>query len=293
MKKLLPQIGLLFLLLLPLLGRAQEVRISGRVVDAATKKPIALASLKLRNEHAEGLTDGKGHFQLMSLARFQQDSLILAAPGFQRYALLIKNGKTEGLVVKMLPLRVGLFTNCLIRPDANKSAVVSSSDGMFDGLAGTQYAFFIKNDKQKRICRIKTVSFYMAENGLPMKSFYLHVYKADGSNMCPTTKLLNEPLLFTAPKGGEWYTFDLSSHNIIAPEKGFFVALEFSPTDHPFSQPCIVGYTASGQVLRPPFDYVNNNLWTCSSQPSWTLLPLSDSSRRYNAMVKVEVNAAQ
>ena len=81
MKTPLPILAFVFLLLLPLLGRAQETRITGRVVDAKTKQPIPFASIELRGEGTGALSNEFGYFQLASLEKSSYDSLIITTLG--------------------------------------------------------------------------------------------------------------------------------------------------------------------------------------------------------------------
>ena len=64
MRKLLPHLAILFLLLMALLGRAQEIQISGRVVDAATKDPIPFSSVRLCEAKELVTSDEMGYFQI-------------------------------------------------------------------------------------------------------------------------------------------------------------------------------------------------------------------------------------
>ena len=84
---------LLFLLLglglLPGRARAQEGRITGRVVNQATKDPVAFASISLRDEGTGALTNEYGYFQLAMPERSPGDSIVVVALGFRRTALIL------------------------------------------------------------------------------------------------------------------------------------------------------------------------------------------------------------
>ena len=67
MMKRIPFLALCILWLLPVLGWAQENRITGRVVDAKTKDPVPFASIGLREEGTGALTNEYGYFQLAGL----------------------------------------------------------------------------------------------------------------------------------------------------------------------------------------------------------------------------------
>ena len=90
MKTPLPKLALLFLLLLPLLGRAQEIRISGRVMDAGTKKPIPFVSITMLEEDARTLSDEAGYFHFIILARPKKDSLLAVTLGYNPRIILVE-----------------------------------------------------------------------------------------------------------------------------------------------------------------------------------------------------------
>jgi hypothetical protein len=218
-------LALWVLLLLPTLGWAQENRITGRVIDAKTKDPVPFASIGLREEGTGALTNEYGYFQLAGLEKTSTDSLIIMTLGYERNAVLIKRGSTEDLIIELkkrvielseVKVQGGKVRNLELGSKSN-----SPGEGMIQGLPGSQYAFFVKNDKQKKLGNVRTVSFYIGENGFPREPFRVRLYKADGNYNAPNTDLLTENVVVSASRGGEWYTIDLSTYNIPAPKKAF------------------------------------------------------------------------
>ena len=288
------KITLLFLLLLPLLGRAQESRITGRVVDANTKEPIPFASIGLLKEGNGALTNEKGYFQVIGPNKSEQDSLIFMTLGHNRRAVFVERGKAESLVIELSPRPTGFTTICRVRPySAKNQATPTPEDEVIKPLPGHQYAFYIENDKRKQRRKMRSVSFYVGENGLPIEPFRIRIYRADDKNHAPVADLLNERVFLTAPKAGQWCTRDLSRYNITAPKEGYFVALEFDKSASQLPQSDTDNYTPSGQTMRPAFDFKNSSMWRYSPEKGWALFPQSGRTRRYNAMVKVEVEASE
>ncbi|WP_210517126.1 carboxypeptidase-like regulatory domain-containing protein [Hymenobacter terricola] len=286
----------MILLLLPAPGKAQQYRITGRVVDAKTKEPIPFASIGLLKEGTEALTNEKGYFQLTSLTKSEQDSLVFMTLGYCRYAVLVEPGQLENLRIE---LNSGCLdginiTYCPVKPYASTGQPAPPTrDELITGLPGTQYAFFIENDTRKQTREMRSVSFYIGENSLPMAPFRIRVFKADGKNHSPKTTILNEPVFLTVPRAGEWYTRDLSRYNFVAPKEGYFVVLEFGESANALPQPDMDNYIPSGQMMWPSSDFKKSSIWSYSPKKGWTLFPQSSSSRRYNASVKVEVEAAE
>ena len=288
MKNLIPKTALVFLLLVPLLGHAQQNRITGRVVDAKTKEPIPFAAIGLLREGTGGLTNENGYFQLVDSGELKPDSLIIRTLGYGRRALLVEPGKAANISVELIRQQLPGFISCPVVP-----YVADQNATFIAGLSGTQFAFFIGNDKRIQPRKMRSVSFYIGGNGLPMETFRIRIYTADGKKHPPAADLLNEPVFLTASKGGQWYTSDLSRYHIAVPKEGYFVALDFRQSAEQIARPDLDKYAPSGQIMRPAFDFKDSSMWAYSPEKGWALLPQSSSSRRYNAMVKVAVDAVE
>ena len=296
MMKRIPFLALWVLLLLPALSQAQENRITGRVVDAKTKDPVPFASISLREEGTGALTNEYGYFQLAGLEKTSQDSLIVMTLGYDRAAIFIKRGSTEDLIVELnkrfielsdVKVTAGKVKNLELGSNSN-----NPGEGMIQGLPGSQYAFFVKNEKKKRLGNVRTVSFYIGENGFPREPFRVRLYKADGNYNAPNTDLLTENVVVSAPQGGQWYTVDLTPYNIIAPEEGFFVAMEWVVSgDKFFTTNFMDDYTPYGQIMRPTYEFKESRTWNYTLGKGWSLITASNGQGlRYNAMIRAEVD---
>ena len=159
------------------------------------------------------------------------------------------------------------------------------------GLPGQQYAFYVKNEKGKKLGNIRSASFYIGENGFPREPFRVRIYKADGNYNSPNTDLLNDNVVVSAPKGGQWYTIDLTPYNIPAPDEGFFVAMEWIVSgDNFYTTNFMDSYTPYGQIMRPTFEFKESRTWSYTIGKGWSLLTLASNGQRWNAMIKAEVD---
>ena len=285
-----------FLVSLAPVAHGQENRITGRVVDAQTKDPVPFASIGLSEEGTGALTNEYGYFQLAGLEKSNQDSLVVMTLGYARKATFIKRGATEDLIIELKKRVVALaevkVVNGKVKNLAMGSRANSPGEGMIQGLPGSQYAFFVKNDKQKKLGNVRTVSFYIGENGFPREPFRVRIYKADGNYNAPNTDLLTDNVVVSAPGGGQWYTIDMLPYNIVAPEEGFFVAMEWIVGgDQFYTTNFMDNYTPYGQIMRPTFEFKESRTWSYTIGKGWNLLTLANGSgRRYNAMIKAEVD---
>jgi len=294
-------LSLVAVVLLPVLSFAQsqasQASISGRIVDAKTKEPIPFASLGLKAEQSGALTNEFGFFQLPAPDKSDKDSLVVLALGYQRKAVAVKKGVNITDMIIEVPKRVIELENVTVKAGKVKGIDMGArsanpGDGMIQGMPGGQYAFFVKNDKGKKLGFVRSVSFYIGENGFPREPFRVRIYKADGNYNSPNTDLLTDNVVVSASKGGAWYTVNLQPYNIPAPDEGFFVAMEWIVSGDKFYTTNFMDtYTPYGQILRPTFEFKESRTWSYSVGKGWSLMTMANGTgMRYNAMIKAEVD---
>jgi hypothetical protein len=283
--------------LLPQLVSAQDNRITGRVVDAKTKEPIPFASIGLKYEETGALTNEYGFFQMAKPEKSATDSLIVQALGYLRKAVAVKKGdKLEDLIIEV-PKRNIVLQEVKVEAGKVKNSDMGArsntpGEGMIQGMPGSQYAFFVKNEKGKKLGMVRSVSFYIGEHGFPKEPFRVRIYKADGDYNAPNTDLLTENVVVSAPGGGSWFTIDMTPYNVLAPDEGFFVAMEWIVSgDKFYTTNFMDNYTPYGQIMRPTFEFKESRTWTYSMGKGWSLITMANGSGlRYNAMIKAEVD---
>jgi len=292
---------LLFLLLLtgllPALAWAQEGRITGRVVDDKSQDPIPFASINLREEQTGALTNEYGYFQLAMPVKVTEDSIIVLSLGYRRKAIFVRRGTNmEEVIIQLTRQPIALdsakIVGTKIKPLLLGARSNSPGAGMIQGMPGSQYAFLCKNEKGKKIGAIRSVSFYIGENGFPREPFRVRLYKADGNYNAPNTDMLTESVVVAANKGGAWCVVDLSAYNLIAPEEGFYVAMEWIVSgDKFYTTNFMDNYTPYGQILRPTFEFKDSRTWSYAIGRGWNLVTLANNGSRFNAMMRAEVDA--
>ena len=266
-------------------------------MDKDTKEPLPFTSIGLKNEQIGALSNEHGQFIVPAPTKNEDDSLIVVALGYARRAVLVKRGVAVLSLSIEVPKRAVELSNVVVKAGKIKNLGLGSrtdnpGEGMIQGLPGSQYAFFVKNEKNKHLGSVRTVSFYIGENGFPREPFRVRIYKADGNYNAPNTDLLTENVIVSAPQGGQWYTIDLTPYNIIAPEEGFFVAMEWVVSgDKFFATNFMDDYTPYGQIMRPTFEFKESRTWNYSMGKGWSLITAANSQGlRYNAMIKAEVD---
>jgi hypothetical protein len=285
------------ILLFPALAQAQENRITGRIVDQKTKEPVPFSAIGLKEEQSGALTNEYGFFQIAMPEKNEQDSLIVQALGFFRKAIAVKRGtKMEDITIEVTKRVIELgevkVQGGKIKDLALGARSSTPGEGMIQGQPGSQYAFFVKNEKGKHLGMIRSVSFYIGEHGFPQEPFRVRIYKPDGNYNSPNTDLLTDNVVVSAPGGGQWYTIDLTQYNIPAPDEGFFVAMEWVVSgDKFYTTNFSDNYTPYGQIMRPTFEFKESRTWSYSIGKGWSLITLVNNGKFYNAMIKAEVDA--
>ena len=289
-------IALFFFAIIPFVS-AQKMEIKGVIIDKDTKEPLPFTSIGLKNEQIGALSNEHGQFVVPAPTQNTADSLVVVALGYGRRAVLVKRGVAVASLTIELPKRAVALSNVTVKAGKIKNLGLGSraddpGEGMIQGLPGSQYAFFVKNDKKKRLGNVRTVSFYIGENGFPREPFRVRLYKADGNYNAPNTDLLTENVVVSAPQGGQWYTVDLTPYNIIAPEEGFFVAMEWVVSgDKFFTTNFMDDYTPYGQIMRPTYEFKESRTWNYTMGKGWSLITASNGQGlRYNAMIRAEVD---
>ena len=279
------------------IANAQKAEIKGVIVDKDTKEPLPFTSIGLKNEQIGALSNEHGQFVVPAPSQNTADSLVVVALGYGRRAVLVKRGVAVASLTIELPKRAVALSNVTVKAGKVKNLGLGSrsddpGEGMIQGLPGSQYAFFVKNEKKKRLGNVRTVSFYIGENGFPREPFRVRLYKADGNYNAPNTDLLTENVVVSAPQGGQWYTVDLTPYNIIAPEEGFFVAMEWVVSgDKFFTTNFMDDYTPYGQIMRPTYEFKESRTWNYTMGKGWSLITASNGQGlRYNAMIRAEVD---
>ena len=279
------------------ISHAQTAQIKGTIVDKDTKEPLPFTSVGLKDEQIGALSNEHGVFIVPAPTKNAQDTLMVVALGYLRKTLLVKRGVAVDNLIIEVPKRAIELGGVTVQAGKVKNLGLGAKakdpgDGMIQGQPGSQYAFFVKNDKNKRLGNVRTVSFFIGEHGFPREPFRVRIYKADGNYNAPNTDLLTENVVVSAPQGGQWYTVDLTPYNIVAPAEGFFVAMEWVVSgDKFFATNFMDNYTPYGQIMRPTFEFKESRTWNYTIGRGWSLITAANAQGlRYNAMIKAEVD---
>lgn len=271
------------------------VYISGEVVEAGTDKHLPGAVITLAGERTGTKTDARGYFRLPMMKERATDTLELMAAGYQAQRLPVERGPgsgwvTAGMVKKSTPITRDAASAATAAPRVVTlgSKATKKSDGMMQGYPGTQYALWIKNDGEAGV--LKSVGFFIDALGFPGEPFRVHIYKALPDGKGPGEEILTDKIVVSAPKGGQWFTIDVSKYYLTLPKDGVFVAMEWLVAGESFvASDSKEEYTPYGQILSPTYEFKDNLTWNYSIGKEWAPLTTFDKSRTMNAMIRAEV----
>ena len=260
------------------------MRISGQVVDAVTKKPITYFLIQARGD-SEVCNNRKGQFRLWDLKNKNQDSVIFSAPHYYPRTEVFERGYNNNNMVVSL---VHFPSPTEIADRAKWQQEIDSAVQPFPGVC---YAFFIGNDNYVQTGKMKAISFFVGEKGLPKEHFRVRIYKANGVRNAPKTDLLHENVIYVPLAENGWSTFDLSSYGIIVPSEGFYVGLEYVVLDFKMPQ-TLERYVPTGHIMQPSPNLMQQHIWTRFDTyfDDWKELTQPNvEMSKYNKMVRVEV----
>ena len=269
----------------------QAPHLKGQLLDAKTNLPVQYASLSLLNETNWTLANVKGHFELAAPTKSANDTLLIVCPGYLPRPVVLRNRTLPDTTLTLERVATTPKDKPLTPPQPQirrlGSLAKRPSEGMIQGLMGSQFALLMEPSAKHRLGSIRSVSFFIGEGGVPKESFRVRIYRADGPNRSPGTNLLSENLVVAASGGGQWFTVDVSKYFVDVPQDGFFVAMEWIVSHEPIDQD---GYTPLNQVLLPTFEFKDSRTWSFTIGKGWNLLTLKTSeSRAYNAMIRAEI----
>ena len=205
---------------------AQGVRISGRVVDASTQKPIPYANIGVAGKAIGTVATAAGDFSFIvkegQLA--STDKLVASCVGYESMAVALDVGKLEALQFSLKP-QVVEIAEVKVKTTKPKKKVLGKNDRAFF----THYNFYTVRDtaahdrlgrevgniiKLGKACYVNDFNVYVGWSEFTFVRFRLNIYEV--VNDLPGKSLLQEDVIFEV-KGSKpgWVQVDLKRYNIL------------------------------------------------------------------------------
>lgn len=221
--------SLLLFLLLPFCALAQ-IKLEGKVIDAATKQPIPYVNLESFKYKTGTQSNQDGMFVFDLPQGKLLDTIKVSCVGYQDKYVADISSVTE-MLLELKPATITL-EEVIIRKGKSvlKEVGVLEKTGhefeLFNQMmrkSGFQYAVLMKGI-EGRPATLKKIHFFIGKEAYKAP-FRVRIYENVNDN--PGKDLLNKSLELSAYKKNDWNAFDVSQHYLEVPEKGIWVAIEW------------------------------------------------------------------
>lgn len=218
------------IILQPKPQNVDKLMITGTIKTINEGVPIEFAGVQLATSGKGTITDNQGKFSMIIKKEELNDSLIISSLGFERTAFVVSSFVESARHIVFLKRRIVNLEELQVKATdfrtyklGNKGAL--SFGSIYIDTQGQQTALYIKNKKSKK-GTISSVSFYLSKKGNTTSPFRVRIYERESLGVKPGKDLLKEVIIAKPNIQGGWYKIDLSQFHIVAPEDGFFVAIE-------------------------------------------------------------------
>lgn len=217
---------LLMLLLVSTYTLAQTVKISGKVLDATTKQPIAYATIGIAGKGIGTVATASGYFsfavkegQLTST-----DKIVASCVGYESSITTFNTSKMEALQFSLKP-NVVEMEEIKVKTGKLRKKVLGKNDREYF----THYNFYTVHDtaahdrlgrevgniiKLNKACYLNDFNVYVGWSDFAFVKFRFNVYEVVGG--LPGKSLLQEDVIFeTKGKNPGWVQVDLKAYNIL------------------------------------------------------------------------------
>ena len=195
------------------------------LIDGINKTLIRYANIKSQNSDFGTSSDSLGNFL------FEKKSQVLInAVGYEKITLDLTQ---KNSIIELFP-KEKLLQEVILFKRKNQNEILldefkASKINQYYGLSATQNSSWIigkffenKSYKNKFIKNIKILTKSMVENSI----FNVRIYSVDNYGN-PLNELYNENIIGIAKKGKHKTNVDLSFSNVIIPENGIFIAVDW------------------------------------------------------------------
>ena len=252
--------------------KGQSASVSGYVLDAATRQPMA--GVPVAKNGAQTRTAKDGFFRLKYHSANNQPYMSKELDELGVYSLNYAGSAaipvdTAQRVTLLLVRNTYHFPpHGHLRPA--DSVHVSPCPSPWQSLPGSQRAFLIQDSSSIHQPRkLRTLTFRIGKEGFDREPFRVRIYQYNGPDKAPGEDLLTENFVVSAATEGT-LTYDLTDYDVKVSSNGFFLALEYVVRgDHFWLDYHMVGYVPTGPVLHPPYVFANIRTWGYAIGKGW------------------------
>jgi len=294
----------IIIILLVLIGNfynieAQEtIVLHGKIIDESTGDGIPFSTIEIMGKGIGTVANSDAVFSIKLSKINLNDTLSFRSLGYINKKFLVNSLEPENKNQIQLKPKVYQLKEVIIETNIVSNKTVRLGTYKKKTRAGyhmnrwMQISIFMENNKNYKGI-IKNVSYYILKSGNPKTPFRVRIYKRDKEKNCPGEELLKESLIVKPQKKQGWFSVDVSKYNILIPEEGYFVAMEWINAGDKYYYSKIIkeNYVINyGQALGNCFDYKKPYTWFYYLGYEWRNdYKLLDNNYILNAMVTSEI----
>lgn len=224
---------LIVLLLLFVAVKADAQKITGKVVDALTNKPLGYATVLFNYQKNLLYTDSTGKFTLLKDTLDKKDSIYIQYLGYKRLAIAVERLATENVFrmgQQSEELEPVVVTNCRNYKDYTINKRVGRINEYIGPGPETKFIILGRymNKKDDGVNGyIKQLQIYAGTfNAAIHVPVRIHWYDWDSTNNMPGRELTNTSIIVYPYQKG-WNSFGLPANSIYFERGGIVIGLEF------------------------------------------------------------------
>lgn len=213
--------------------------IRGRVINSATKEPIAYANIGISRTNVGTISNADGSFSIIIPAKHQQDSLAISSLGFGKKTVPVKLFIQDKPTTIYLNEKRTVLQEVVVKPNKSGIQLIELGNKGFNGAileadttyCGRSLALLINPDstkyKNKQVfpAYLEKAHIMILRNNQPAFKLRLRLNEVDPITGGPGKDLLEKSIVKEFKRRMGWVTFDLSglNHEVTKP---FYVTFE-------------------------------------------------------------------
>lgn len=205
------------------------ITVTGTVFRDSTLEPVPYVAVSVLNKTTGIIADHSGHFEInIPWSADELDTLVFSSMGYLRDTLIFNPLKNNVLSIYLNtkyypiePLEI-LPRKYEIVEIGNTRDRISGS--LYLDTHGQQTALYI-NNKRNKTGILKSVSYFISDDGNTDAPFRVRIYAVDTNNL-PGRDLVEDAVVVKPETGAGWFSVDIEKLKIEVPPEGIFIAIE-------------------------------------------------------------------
>lgn len=202
---------------------------TGVIIDKHSEKRVPFANVYLSNKNAGTYSNNHGIF---SIEANSEDTIVISFIGYEKRCVPVKEIKNFNREIYISPEKYNL-DEVTIHADkkARRKKILLGNSKLKKATtllahSGAEFVVYIPNNL-KTEALINEVILNLKSRGREIPVFRIHIYAVDEETKQPGDDLLNQDLTGMITKSRNIKKFDLQKYNIVMPEDGVFVGIEW------------------------------------------------------------------